>query len=119
MIKKNKKYVILMAVVLLVSGFVWFNAEFFQTSNSSDKETEEFMKEQIEWQENIDDATEEDDNAEIEEVKIKGRDKQDKKVEEDYKKEKAEPEKVMIIHENLKKINNIDDNWINKDVFRV
>ena len=70
MIKKNKKYVISMAVVLLVSGFVWFNAEFFQTSNSSDKETEEFMKEQIKWQENIDDAVEKGGNVELEDVKV-------------------------------------------------
>ena len=70
MIKKNKKYVILMAVVLLVSGFVWFNAEFFQTSNSSDKETEEFMKEQIEWQENIDDAIEEGGSVDLEDVQV-------------------------------------------------
>ena len=70
MSKKNKKYVILMAVVLLISGFVWFNTEFFQTSNSSDKETEEFMKEQIEWQENIDEAIEEGGNVDLEDVKV-------------------------------------------------
>ena len=70
MSKKNKKYVYLMAVVLLVSGFVWFNAEFFQTSNSSNKETEEFMKEQIEWQENIDDAIEEGGSVDLEDVQV-------------------------------------------------
>ena len=102
----------------LLSLFIFFTFVYENVVFADDKETEEFMKEQIEWQENIDDATEEDGNAELEDVKIEGSDEEDEEVEGDYELEEAEPEEVMKIHEDLQKIMTIDDGWVYKDVFR-
>src|SRR5699024_12817337 len=93
----------------LLSLFIFFTFVYENVVFADDKETEEFMKEQIEWQENIDDATEEGGNAELEDVKIEGSDEEDEEVEGDYELEEAEPEEVMKIHEDLQKIMTIED----------